>query len=191
MRHRKGKRHLNRTSEHRKAMIRNMTSSLIENETISSTPEKAGEVRSFIEKLISLGKKGTLSARRRAIKILGDRDILEEQDDRMVKEVSIIGKLFSELGPRYLERAGGYTRIIRLSKSRVGDGSRLVLLQLIGQDEAVEESSRAEKVSEHSGEEKQEVASKESKAVEETEKPEQQEEAVDDTSSKQEESEQQ
>ena len=135
MRHRVAGRRLSRTSEHRLAMRRNMVASLFEHETISTTIEKAKEVRAFAEKLITLAKKGTLSARRRAIAMLGDRDIISYEDGKAVKEGTVIGKLFSELGPRYLDRPGGYTRIIRLSLRRLGDNSRLVLLQLIGPEE--------------------------------------------------------
>ena len=135
MRHRVAGRRLSRTSEHRLAMRRNMVASLFEHETISTTIEKAKEVRAFAEKLITLAKKGTLSARRRAIAMLGDRDIISYEDGKAVKEGTVIGKLFSELGPRYLDRPGGYTRIIRLSLRRLGDNSKLVLLQLIGPEE--------------------------------------------------------
>ncbi|GAI25789.1 unnamed protein product, partial [marine sediment metagenome] len=83
-----------------------------------------------------LAKKGTLAARRRAIALLGNRDIVNYEDGRAVKTGTIIGKLFSELGPRYLDRPGGYTRIIRLSLRRLGDNGQLVLLQLIGADES-------------------------------------------------------
>ena len=135
MRHRVAGRQLSRTSEHRLAMRRNLVASLIQHETISTTIEKAKEVKAFAEKLITLAKKGTLSARRRAIAMLGNRDIIDLEDGRAVKKGTIIGKLFSELGPRYLDRPGGYTRIIRLSLKRLGDNSQLVLLQLVGQDE--------------------------------------------------------
>ena len=138
MRHRVAGRHLSRTSEHRLALRRNMVASLFEHETISTTLQKAKEVRSFAEKLITLGKKGTLPARRRAIAMLNNRAIYTEEDGRMVKTGTVVGKLFSEIGPRYLERSGGYTRIIKLSKCRLGDGGQLVLLQLVeqGKDQA-------------------------------------------------------
>ena len=135
MRHRVAGRRLSRTSEHRLAMRRNMVSSLFEHETISTTIEKAKEVKPFAENLITLAKKGTLAARRRAIKLLGNRDIIIHEDGKTVKKGTVIAKLFSEIGPRYLDRAGGYTRIIRLSLRRLGDNGQLVLLQLIGQDE--------------------------------------------------------
>ena len=133
MRHRVAGRHLSRTSEHRLALRRNMVASLFEHETISTTVEKAKEVRGFAEKLITLAKKGDLAARRRAIAMLNNRAIYVEEDGKMVKKGTVIGKLFSEIGPRYLERAGGYTRIIKLPKCRLGDGGKLVLLQLVEQ----------------------------------------------------------
>ena len=142
MRHRVAGRRLSRTSEHRLAMRRNLVASLIQHETVSTTIEKAKEVKPFAEKLITLAKKGTLSARRRAIAMLGNRDIIDLEDGRAVKKGTIIGKLFSELGPRYLDRPGGYTRIIRLSLKRLGDNSQLVLLQLVGQDEGSKKQPR-------------------------------------------------
>ena len=142
MRHRVAGRRLNRTKEHRLAMRRNLVASLIQHETISTTIEKAKEVKSFAEKLITLAKKGTLAARRRAIALLGNRDIVDYEDGRAVKTGTVIGKLFSELGPRYLDRPGGYTRIIRLSLRRLGDNGQLVLLQLIGADETLEKKDK-------------------------------------------------
>jgi len=123
-------------------MRRNLVASLFEHETISTTIEKAKEVKAFAEKLITLAKKGTLSARRRAIAMLGNRDIISLEEGKSVRKGTIIGKLFSEIGPRYLDRPGGYTRIIRLSLRRLGDNGRLVLLQLIGQDEGLKEHAK-------------------------------------------------
>ena len=145
MRHKVAGRHLNRTSEHRLAMRRNLAASLFEHETISTTMEKAKDVKPFAEKLITLSKKGTLAARRRAISMLGNRDIIAEEDGRPVSRGTVVGKLFSELGPRYLDRPGGYTRIIRLSMKRLGDNGQLVLLQLIGADEPVKKEPRPER----------------------------------------------
>ena len=144
MRHRVAGRHLGRTSSHRLALRRNLVSSLFEHETISTTLEKAKEVKSFAEKLITLGKTGTLASRRRAIALLNNRAIYEEQDGQNVKVGTVIGKLFSEIGPRYLDRPGGYTRIIRLSKRRLGDNGKLVLLQLVGENEKVSSKPAAE-----------------------------------------------
>ena len=142
MRHRVAGRRLSRTKEHRLAMRRNIVASLIQHETISTTIEKAKEVKPFADKLITLAKKGTLPARRRAISLLGNRNIIENEDGKEVKKGTVIGKLFSELGPRYLDRPGGYTRIIRLSLRRLGDNGQLVLLQLIGADEKAEKESK-------------------------------------------------
>jgi len=142
MRHRVAGRRLGRTMEHRLAMRRNMVASLFQHETISTTIEKAKEVKPFAEKLITLAKKGTLPARRRAIAQLGNRDIVEYEDGQAVRKGTVIGKLFSELGPRYLDRPGGYTRIIRLSLRRLGDNGQLVLLQLIGADESEKKHAR-------------------------------------------------
>jgi large subunit ribosomal protein L17 len=119
-----------------------MVASLIQHETISTTIEKAKEVKPFAEKLITLAKKGTLPARRRAIAMLGNRDIIDYEDGEAVRKGTVVGKLFSELGPRYLERPGGYTRIIRLSLRRLGDNGQLVLLQLIGADESSKKQIR-------------------------------------------------
>ena len=156
MRHRVAGRRLGRTKEHRLAMRRNLVASLIQHETISTTVEKAKEVKPFAEKLITLAKKGTLAARRRAISMLGNRDIVSEEDGQPVKTGTVVGKLFSELGPRYLDRAGGYTRIIRLSMRRLGDNGQLVLLQLVGPDEVSTKRSkskkRSRKKSEHTSE---------------------------------------
>ena len=145
MRHRVAGRHLSRTSEHRLALRRNLVSSLFEHETISTTQEKAKEVRGFAEKLITLAKKGTLPARRRAISLLNNRAICVEEDGKVVKKGTVVGKLFSDIGPRYLDRPGGYTRIIKLPKRRLGDGGQLVLLQLVGAGQKKEQKAAEEK----------------------------------------------
>ena len=126
MRHRVAGRQLSRTSEHRLALRRNLVASLFEHETISTTLEKAKEVRGFAEKLITLARKGTLTARRRAIAMLNNRAIVKEEDGEIVKKGTVIGKLFSDIAPRYLDRPGGYTRIIKLPKRRLGDAGQLV-----------------------------------------------------------------
>ncbi len=143
MRHRVAGRRLSRTSQHRLAMRRNLVASLIQHETISTTIEKAKEVKAFAEKLITLARKGTLSARRRAITLLGDRDIIDHEDGKPVKKGTLIGKLFSEIGPRYLDRPGGYTRIIRLSLRRLGDNGQVVLLQLVSPEETSKKETKA------------------------------------------------
>ena len=149
MRHRVAGRKLNRTSQHRTALRRNLVISLFQHETISTTLAKAKEVKAFAEKLITLARKGTLSARRQAISLLGNCDLVTYEDGEPEKKGTVIGKLFSEIGPRYLDRAGGYTRIIRLSLRRLGDNGPLVLLQLVGEETAVKQrrktTSRAAK----------------------------------------------
>ena len=143
MRHRVAGRKLNRDSEHRLAMRRNLVSSLFEHERISTTLEKAKEVQSFAEKLITLAKKGDLAARRRAISLLGNRSIIADEENGPVKKGSVVGRLFSEIGPRYLDRPGGYTRIIKLAMNRLGDNGRVVLLQLVQDEGGSEKSNKA------------------------------------------------
>jgi large subunit ribosomal protein L17 len=121
-----------------------MAQSLFEHETISTTIQKAKEVKPFVEKLITLAKRGKLEHRRRAISLLGNRDIVAIEEGEATRKGTVVGKLFSELGPRYLNRAGGYTRIIHLAQRRLGDNGQLVLLQLLGADEPVK---REDKVS--------------------------------------------
>jgi len=157
MRHRVAGRRLGRTSEHRVALRRNLAQSLIEHETISTTIEKAKEIKPFVEKLITLAKKGELEHRRRAIALMGNRAIYDVEDGKSTKKGTVVGKLFSELGPRYLERPGGYTRIIRLSLRRLGDNGELVLLQLLGEDEPLK---KERKVSTKRGKARKSAASK-------------------------------
>jgi len=142
MRHRVAGRELSRTSAHRVALRRNLAQSLIEHETISTTIQKAKEVKPFVERLITLARKGSLQHRRRAISILGNRKIVVVEDGEPVEKGTVIGKLFSELGPRYLDRQGGYTRIIRLPLRRLGDKGELVLFQLLGKDEPLKKEKK-------------------------------------------------
>lgn len=134
---------MSRTTAHRRAMRRNLVQSLIEHETVSTTIQKAKEVRPFVERLITLAKKGKLQHRRRAISLLTNRNIVALEDGEPVKKGTVIGKLFSELGPRYLDRSGGYTRIVRLALRRLGDNGELVLLQLLGKDEPLKKERKA------------------------------------------------
>ena len=131
MRHKVSGRHLGRTTGHRTALRRNLAASLFEHETISTTPQKAKFVKPFAEKLITLARGGTLHNRRRAISMLQDRDICKVEDGDPIKVGSIIQKLFNEIGPRFAERDGGYTRIVALPFRRIGDNGQLVLLQLV------------------------------------------------------------
>ena len=131
MRHRLYGRHLGRTSSHRRALKRNLASSLFEHGTISTTREKAKFVKPFAEKLITLAKNGSLHARRRAIKLLQNRDICTVENGQPIKTTTVIQKLFSEIGPQFANRNGGYTRVINLPFRRIGDNGKLVLLQLV------------------------------------------------------------
>jgi large subunit ribosomal protein L17 len=142
MRHRVAGRQLSRNSAHRRAMRRNMAQSLIEHETISTTIQKAKELKPFVEKLITLAKRGKLQHRRRAISLLGNRRIVALEDGAPVQKGTVVGKLFSDLGPRYLDRPGGYSRIVHLSLRRLGDNGQLVLLQLLGKDEPVKKARK-------------------------------------------------
>jgi large subunit ribosomal protein L17 len=142
MRHKIAGRKLGRDTEHRLAMRRNMVASLFQHERISTTMEKAKEVRRFAEKLITLAKKGDLAARRRAISLLGSRDIIAEEEGKAVRKGTIVGRLFSEIAPRYLDRSGGYTRIVRLAMNRLGDNGQVVLLQLVGEEKAEKEKTK-------------------------------------------------
>ena len=129
MRHRVAHRKLNRTSAHRRALRRSLVSNLIEHESIVTTLPKAKAVKAFAEKLITLAKRDTLAARRRAVALLNDRRIADEDADQK----TVITKLFKVLGPRFTDRPGGYTRIVRLSQRRLGDGTTKAVLQFVDQ----------------------------------------------------------
>ena len=129
MRHRDSNRKLNRTSSHRKAMLQNMTNSLLRHEIIKTTLPKAKELRRVAEPLITLGKTATLANRRLAFSRLRDRDI--------------VGKLFSELGPRYQTRNGGYLRILKCG-FRVGDNAPMALVELVDRPDPSTEAVVAE-----------------------------------------------
>ena len=124
MRHRKSGRHLNRTSAHRKAMFSNMAASLIEHESIKTTVPKAKELRRVAEPLITLAKEDTVANRRLAFARLRSK--------------AAVGKLFSELGPRYLTRPGGYTRILKAGH-RHGDAAPIAFIELVGRELADED----------------------------------------------------
>lgn len=120
MRHHNGLRKLNRTGSHRLAMLRNMTNSLLRHEVIKTTLPKAKELRRVVEPMITLGKKPSLANRRLAFNRLRDRDM--------------VGKLFSELGPRYQTRNGGYLRILKFG-FRIGDNAPMALVELLDRPE--------------------------------------------------------
>jgi large subunit ribosomal protein L17 len=134
MRHRVAGKQLSRTTSHRKALRRNMAASLFQHGAIRTTEAKAKELRPFVERLITIARQGTLHARRRIIKLMQDREIYsydESQKDFVPDDKTIVQKLFDEVAPRYVDRPGGYTRIIRLSERRIGDGGVQVVLQLV------------------------------------------------------------
>jgi large subunit ribosomal protein L17 len=139
-------RQLSRNTAHRKALRRNMAASLFEHGAIRTTVAKAKELRGFVEKLITTARQGTLHARRQVIASLGrDRDIVDA--DGMPTDQTLVQKLFDEVVPRYSNRPGGYTRIIRLSERRIGDAGKQVILQLVeekaaGEGRKVKGSSR-------------------------------------------------
>lgn len=116
MRHRYGYNHLGKESSHRRAMLRNLASSLVLHERITTTLPKAKELRKFVERLVTLGKRGDLHARRRAATFLFDK--------------SANTKIFSELGPRFKERQGGYTRIMKKGP-RFGDGAEEAIIEFV------------------------------------------------------------
>jgi large subunit ribosomal protein L17 len=121
-------RQLSRDTEHRKSLRRSLAQSLFEHGKIRTTLPKAKEVRSFVEKLITLARTGTLTARRRVISYMNDRRLVD--DEQEFTGQSVVQKLFSEIAPKFADRPGGYTRIIKLPKHRIGDGGDLVLLEL-------------------------------------------------------------
>jgi large subunit ribosomal protein L17 len=116
VRHGKDHRKLNRTSSHRTAMLRNLVTSLLEHEQVRTTDAKAREVRRLAERMITLGKRGGLHARRQALRVVRSREVA--------------AKLFDTLADRYRERPGGYTRIVKLAP-RVGDNAPMAIVQLV------------------------------------------------------------
>jgi len=120
MKHNITHRKLNRTSSHRKALLMNLSNALIKHEQITTTLSKAKELKPFVEKIITLGKKGDLESRRKAISIL--------QDNKMTK------KIFDVIADRYKDRKGGYTRIVKIG-NRFGDNAQTAVIELIDRDE--------------------------------------------------------
>ncbi len=162
MRHRKAGRHLNRNATHRLALFRNLSRALLTHERIVTTLPKAKELRPFIEKLITLAKKAAivmdgaapddkvarakaLHLRRQAITQLGPTHgtgLYDKNDDPVMREgaknqvtVTVLDKLFREIGPRFKERPGGYTRIIKQHYRRLGDGGTTAIIELLKADE--------------------------------------------------------
>ncbi len=127
MRHRKSGRKLNRTWEHRKAMFKNMARSLVEHERITTTVPKAKELRKLSDRLVKYALENTLHARRKAYRILEDRGLVK--------------KLFDEIGPRFKERAGGFTRIVKMAGWRKGDCADMAVVEFVAKGDSLEKQS--------------------------------------------------
>lgn len=121
MRHRVAGRKFDRNTGHRVAMFKNLVTDLLRYEQIQTTEQKAKEIRGMAERIITLGKDGTLHARRQALRFVTDRDVVD--------------RVFTVYGPRYAARPGGYTRILKLGQ-RLGDGASIAIIELIGNEKA-------------------------------------------------------
>jgi large subunit ribosomal protein L17 len=128
MKHRMHTRHLGRSSAHRKALMRNMVTSLLEHERIETTDAKAKELRRVADRMITLGKRGTLHARRRAL--------------RTIRSRVVAAKVFDSLAARYRDRAGGYTRVLKLGP-RPGDAAPISIIELVDRETGAAASKRA------------------------------------------------
>ncbi len=144
MHHGKTHRKFNRRSEHRRAMLANLAASLIKHEQIVTTLPKAKDLRPIVEKLVTLGKRGDLHARRQAI--------------AQMRDIPMVKKLFEVLGPRYKERNGGYTRVLKAG-FRYGDSAPVAVIEFVDRDvEAKGKADRARVEAEKAAQPKQEVA---------------------------------
>lgn len=128
MRHRKAGRHLGRDSAHRKALYRNLVTDLLRYERITTTDAKAREIRPIAEKMITLGRRGDLHARRQALSYIYDRYVVDN--------------IFNNIAPRMVDRAGGYLRITRL-EPRKGDGARMAVIETVDYQESVDVADEA------------------------------------------------
>ena len=129
MRHRKSGRQLGRNTHHRRALFRSLVTSLLEHERIETTEAKAKEVRILADRIITLGKRGDLHARRRAL--------------AYVRTSEVVGKVFSDLAGRFAERPGGYTRLIK-TRRRIGDAARMVVIELVARVASKKDAPAAE-----------------------------------------------
>ena len=127
MRHLKSGKKLSRSTAHRSALYRNLVASLLTHDRIRTTDAKAKEVRRFADRMVTLGKQGTLAARRRAA--------------AFVRNPSAVQRLFSDVAPRFADRAGGYTRIVKLGH-RPGDAAAMSMIELTGVSESVESTKK-------------------------------------------------
>jgi large subunit ribosomal protein L17 len=130
MRHLKSGRKLNRTSSHRRALIRNLITSLLRDEKIQTTDPKAKELRRWADRVITLGKQGSLHARRQVLAIVQDK--------------TVVRKLFDSIAPRFKDRPGGYTRIVKLGLRR-GDAAPISVIELVGGEAGAEKAGGAKK----------------------------------------------
>jgi len=132
MRHRVGGYKLGRNPAHRKATLRNLVTALFKHERVITTPTKAKAAKSLAEKLITAARTGTLAARRNALKVLFEKDVVK--------------KLFDEIAPRYVDRPGGYTRILKrvrgLGKNRLGDNAETCIFELVGREAEREKADK-------------------------------------------------
>lgn len=128
MRHRKKGRQLGRQTKHRWALFRSLVTSLLEHERIETTEAKAKEIRGFTDRMISLGKQGTLPARRRALSFLRSKEV--------------VAKLFSDVAARFKNRPGGYTRTVK-TRRRIGDAAELVAIELVSRPETTSNKKQA------------------------------------------------
>ena len=128
MRHRKKGRQLGRQTKHRWALFRSLVTSLLEHERIETTQAKAKEIRGFTDRMITLGKQGTLPARRRALSFLRSKEV--------------VTKLFSDVASRFKDRSGGYTRTVK-TRRRIGDAAELVAIELVSRPEATSNKKQA------------------------------------------------
>ena len=149
MRHRKAGYKLGRTTAHRKSTLRNLAAGLFEHGQITTTIPRAKAVQPFAERLITLAKRGDLHARRLVAARLNDRVMAGDESlvernryGELRKGPKLIKHLFEEVAPRFQDRPGGYTRIIRLDKRRKGDGGQLCVLQFVGDEEGPEIGGR-------------------------------------------------
>jgi len=145
MRHLKAGRKLGRTSSHRLATMRNLVTSFLQHEQIETTDAKAKELKRLADKMVTLGKRGDLHARRQAMSVLRDE--------------SVGKKLFDDIAPRFKERAGGYTRILKIGR-RHGDNAPVSLIELVVKGKVVEEKKLAKETKAKAKKEKKEKASK-------------------------------
>ncbi len=155
MRHKKKVNHLGRTASHKKALMRTMAAQLIEHKEIKTTQAKAKELRGYVERLITYGKKGAVHHRRLAFKFLQDKAAVTE--------------LFDSIAPSYEDRNGGYTRIIKLGR-RKGDGASVAVMQLVGY-EAGAEAAKPEKASKKAVKKEEAKSDKVKKEAAKEEKP--------------------